>query len=135
MGMAEQSSTSASDPSALLGGMASEPQSDERRATRRFPYQHVQRIAFLEGNRLPSDDNFRPVRCHEISQDGISFFYPSAPEGQQLIIALGSQGLETLVLASVRYHVPAQAVTLFDPSHTVDERFLVECAFVRRVGT
>ena len=58
-----------------------------------------------------------------------------APAQEQLIIALGSQGLETLVMARVRYHVPAQAVSLFDPTNAVNERFLVECIFQRRLGS
>ncbi len=129
-------------PAAPLGSVRPVPSDapadgvrDERRSARRFPYPHVQQIAFYAGGRIPGQDAFLPVRCHEISQEGISFFYPSAPAQEQLIIALGSQGLETLVMARVRYHVPAQAVSLFDPTNAVNERFLVECIFQRRLGS
>jgi hypothetical protein len=86
------------------------------------------------GVRMPSEDAFRPVRCRDISQEGISFFYPTAPEAGQLVISLGSKGSETLVVAKVRYCVPAQAATLFEQATAVGEGYLVGCQFVRRLA-
>lgn len=135
LAMTEVQMTDSAAPLASVGPAPTESVRDERRSARRFPYPHVQQIAFYAGGRIPGKDAYCPVRCHEISQEGISFFYPTAPEQERLIIALGSQALETLVLAEVRYHVPAQAVALFDPTNAVNERFLVECTFLRRLGS
>jgi hypothetical protein len=132
--MAETPSTTDSGPpSPVLSG---QPERDaaERRGAKRFPYPHIQQIAFFMGVKMPSQDAFHPVLCHDISQEGISFFYPTAPEAEQLVISLGSQGQESLVVARVRYHVPAQAAALFDPTAVVGGGYLVGCEFLRRLG-
>ena len=68
---------------------------------------------------------FLPVRCHEISQEGISFFYPGGTRMRNCCCLLGSQGLgNTGCGPRSSYHVPAQAVYLFDPTSAVNERFL-----------
>ncbi|MBN1910251.1 MAG: hypothetical protein JW818_10970 [Pirellulales bacterium] len=62
----------------------------EGRAHPRQPFPCVQRIAPSAGDEIPDASFFIPVRCHDLSPAGFSFFLPAEPEFKTLIVAFGA---------------------------------------------
>jgi hypothetical protein len=97
----------------------------ERRVSDRRPFPSTQRIAPVESDGLPARSTFMRVACHDLSQTGISFFWPRKPTFKSVVLAL-SDGAKTMrLLASVRH---------FREGYWNRKRqFLVGCEFQCRV--
>jgi hypothetical protein len=65
------------------------------------------------------------VRCHDISVQGISFFWPQAPDFTKLIISLGSEQKPVFMAAQIAH---SKAVFMHG-----EAQYLVGCRFTRRV--
>ena len=61
----------------------------ELRSSPRTPYKHEQMIAPIDNGRLPSQKDFFPVSCHNISAGGLSFTLDHRPEFERLVVVLG----------------------------------------------
>ncbi len=103
-------------------GKTSEPQGAERRQAERHPYECIQRIAACEGETVPDAAEFHEVQCHDISTSGISFFYPTEPNFNRVVIELGTPPI--FVFAAVIYMMSV-------PDR---EGYLVGCEFAGRVS-
>ncbi|MHB8898620.1 MAG: PAS domain-containing protein [Thermoguttaceae bacterium] len=90
-------------PSGRSGELASgrRPSESERRLKPRRPYPYRQSIAYMSGNAYPAADKFIEVRCRDVAAGGFSFVSPQPPDGDQLIIALGSPRHLTYLTARV----------------------------------
>ena len=75
----------------------------ERRRGRRQPFSSIQRIAPRHGPELPADSEFVDVQCHDLTRSGFSFFLPSQPDFDQLVVALESLRGVIHVAAEVRH--------------------------------
>ena len=65
------------------------PRISDRRASRRFPYLVVQRFAPVLLGRLPDLEIFRPMLCRDLSNGGISFFWPIPPSYGEVVVEIG----------------------------------------------
>ena len=95
---------------------------------RRFAYDCVQSVLAWHPNdvHLPSISDGITVRCHDISGQGISFFWPSEPDFDHLIISLGNDQDLLFMAAQVMHFKPIDL-------HGVTT-YLVGCRFIRRVN-
>jgi hypothetical protein len=73
---------------------------------------------------VPTDADFHLVRCHDLSTSGISFYWPTSPNFDQVIVALVSGQGTTRVLARVMFHGPQAGQ---------QGQYLIGCRFVRRL--
>ena len=93
---------------------------------RRYPYDCYQLVLpWSKHGTVPNRDLARRVRCHDISGDGISFFWPREPKFERLIVMLGTGETPTMMLAKVAHFRP---VAMHD-----QEQFLVGCQFLQRL--
>jgi hypothetical protein len=97
----------------------------DRRESERHSFPAVQRIAPCRGTAVPTEADFQLVRCHDLSTSGISFYWPTAPNFDQVIVALASPQGTTRVLARVMFHGPQAGP---------QGQFLIGCRFVRRLS-
>jgi hypothetical protein len=95
---------------------------------RRFAYDCVQSVIpwLPNDTRLPTIDDGVTVRCHDISGQGISFFWPSEPDFEHLIISLGNDQDLLFMAAHVMHFKPIDM-------HGVTT-YLVGCRFIRRMN-
>ena len=94
----------------------------ERRQHLRRPYPFMQMVAPLFNGKMPGKDDFRPVRCHEISRGGISFLSPTPPPTDTYVIELGSPPRLSYLVAMVVH------------ATRLPGGYLVGCQFVGRAG-
>jgi hypothetical protein len=106
---------------ALMGGS----DSAERRESQRHSFPAVQRVAPCRGTAVPTEADFHLVRCHDLSTSGISFYWPTSPNFDQVIVALASPKGTTRVLARVMFHGPQAGQ---------QGQYLIGCRFVRRLA-
>jgi len=95
---------------------------------RRFPYHCVQNILRWSPSDsvLPSRSDGVTVRCQDISGQGISFFWPTQPDFEHLIITLGSDHDLLFMAAQVMHFKPIEI--------DCERTFLVGCRFIRRMN-
>jgi PilZ domain len=106
---------------ALMGGS----DNADRRESQRHSFPAVQRVAPCRGTAVPTEADFHLVRCHDLSTSGISFYWPTSPNFDQVIVALASPKGTTRVLARVMFHGPQAGQ---------QGQYLIGCRFVRRLG-
>jgi len=101
----------------------------EQRALRpraqRHRYPRIQWIAPYYGANLPGRDCFREVRCKDVSASGISFYWPSLPDFEHLLVRLGDEQNEICLVARV-----ARSQLLAKDG---GKGYLVGCKFLGRV--
>jgi hypothetical protein len=96
----------------------------ERRTSERRPYPAIQWLAPYGAWGLPTMDMFREIRCHDLSQGGVSFFLPRPPQFHFAVIGLGKQPDITYLLVRI----------LYSKEYTGGRKeYLVGCCFVQRV--
>jgi hypothetical protein len=100
------------------------PRENERRRDRRWPYRVTQLVAFHDIHEQPSKFMLQPVRCHDISLGGISFFIAGPPPRQNCTILLGRAPGLIYVRARVIHSEPAE--------DSPDE-WVVGCEFVTKL--
>jgi len=99
--------------------------SDENRRTReRKPYDAMQKMAPCPDGKLPPLPSFRPIRCHDLSQSGLSFDTTTPVLDEFVALALGS-GKETVFLR-------ARVANCF-LLPTAKAMYRVGCEFVNRL--
>jgi hypothetical protein len=96
----------------------------DRRQSERHSFPAVQRVQPCGRNGMPLDGDFQLVRCHDLSTSGISFYWPTAPNFDHVIVALASPNGTTRVLA----HVAFQGRQPGDHGE-----YLIGCRFLRRL--
>lgn len=100
-----------------------DPDFSERRSNPRFAYPMVQAMAPCSQDGS-AGSKFRLARCYDISQNGISFLWPSRPDFTSLIVRLASPR------GSI--HVEARVVRCRSLAELNNE-FLVCCQFVKKI--
>jgi hypothetical protein len=98
---------------------------DENRASRRSPFPVMQMLGPCGSWGLPTQHMFCEVRCHDLSQGGISFFLPRPPTFETAVIGLGKP-------PTVSYYVVK--LIHFREYGEEKERYLVGCQFISRVS-
>ena len=97
----------------------------ERRRSERHSFPATQRIAPCGKNgAMAVDEDFSLVHCHDLSTSGISFYWPTAPKFDHVIVALASQKGTTRVLAHVVFAGKQPDAT---------GEYLIGCRFLRRL--
>lgn len=100
--------------------------SEESVAKRRYPYDCTQRVTpWYDGDDAVNTADADSVRSHDISVDGVSFFWPGKPVFPKLLISLGSGNERVLMAAEV---CNSKNVFMHD-----EVQHLVGCRFLRRV--
>jgi hypothetical protein len=98
---------------------------EERRGRDRKNFPTVQMIAPYANGQLPTRDQFRPVRCQDLSTGGMAFFFEKVPDFEHLVVALSSNS-QVIHLTAVVAHCKSVEVA--------DETLvLVGCRFLGRV--
>ncbi len=105
-------------------GAAGRPGAAERRRARRYSYPATQLLAPYDHGGLPTADQFREVRCQDISTGGIAFYWPTEPDFDDLVIQLGTRRSPIFVTARV---------TSMRPSGEPTGELLIGCQFTGRV--
>jgi hypothetical protein len=97
----------------------------DRRRSERHSFPATQRVAPCGKNgAMAVDEDFQVVRCHDLSTSGISFYWPTTPKFDHVIVALASPKGTTRVLANV--------VFCGKPTDEAGEH-LIGCRFIRRL--
>lgn len=92
----------------------------------RHPYDCFQQLApCYDPAAVPSPAQMVRVRCHDISVEGISFFWPQQPDFDMATISLGDGN----VLMSIEVR-QSKAVFMHD-----EVQYLVGCRFLKRVNS
>jgi hypothetical protein len=92
-----------------------------RRSRERSRYQCVQLVAPYDGQKRPTQADFRHVICRDLSTGGFSFVVPHPLATKQLIVALGAIPFSFVVAEVVRSEL------------TEHGEVLVGCRFVERL--
>jgi hypothetical protein len=96
------------------------PQSaTEMRQNARHPFRYVQMMGTVNGDSLPSEEEFREVVCEDLSGGGMAMFLNHPPDFESCVIALGKPPNATYLLARVAHVQPV---------------FRIGCQFLRRLG-
>jgi hypothetical protein len=61
-----------------------------RHRSPRHPYNTAQWVAPCFGHTPPERHEFRQVRCRDISTSGISFYWPTPPDYDRVVVRLGA---------------------------------------------
>jgi PAS domain S-box-containing protein len=77
----------------------------DRREHERRPYQCIQMVAPCVDGKLPSLDQFREVRCYDISPAGFSFLLTTPPTFEELVATFGLASSARLYLRAIIRHV------------------------------
>ncbi|HET6883766.1 MAG TPA: hypothetical protein VFI31_26675 [Pirellulales bacterium] len=132
LGGCDRASTIASGPDRCQSRhlIAADSEADQKQeptagSSLRFPYPQRQWLAACRPDKLPAADDFFPVQCSELFDDGVSFYSDSGCDSQTVVISLGTRKTAVFMLAAV---VAQQESTGGAPA-----RYLVECRFIRRV--
>ena len=96
----------------------------ERRNDPRWPYAVTQLVAFHEEDQQPTKEMFQPVRCHDISLGGISFFLSGPPPLKHCTVILGRPPSLIFVRARIT-HYEAQGASL--------REWKIGCQFIEKV--
>lgn len=96
-------------------------ESPDRRTQLRAAFECVQLIAPYDGQQLPTQADFRHVRCCDLSTSGISFYVGRRFSAERMIVALGSIPFSFVVAETVRV----------EP--TDDGELLIGCQFIERL--
>ena len=97
----------------------------DRRRRPRHSFSYCQRIAPMEGDKLPPSSMFRVVQCHDISAGGFAFTSPTKPAHDEYVVVLGSAPVLIYVKVCVAHITPTK----------MDGRdaYLVGCKYTGRV--
>lgn len=98
----------------------------ERRRHQRNRFRFVQYIAPIRDSGRPNLKDFFPVECRDISEGGLAFLLPKAPDFDKLLIALGRP--------PVFVHCLAEVVRTERVRTDRGPRTLVGCRFLKRVA-
>jgi hypothetical protein len=96
----------------------------ERRSGRRHPYECIQWIAPVN-DAGEGTAEFQPVRCLDLSADGLLFLADEAPCSDELVVALGSE-------RTIRLHAKVVRVKKIVQQKRIVHR--VACRFVGRAA-
>jgi hypothetical protein len=99
---------------------AAEP--TEQRSSERRAFSCLQLLAPFDGARMPSQAEFAPQRCHDLSPSGFSFWRNQRLCPQQVIVALGEVPFSFFVAEIIRQD--------WQPQHNA---WLIGCRFIRRI--
>jgi hypothetical protein len=102
-------------------------QSDSEADRRRYPYDCLQRLLEWEDpdGPLPSIADTVVVRCHDISSQGVSFFWPDDPCFKHLLISLGNDDDMVFMAAEIVHSKPVYM-------HG-EWQYVVSCRFMKRM--
>lgn len=96
----------------------------ERRSSERRVYPTIQIIAPFDGVCPPTKEKFCNVCCHDISDGGLSFFWPTPPEFECAVIGLGTAPQITYLEARVVHHTPIDGL---------EDGFLIGCELLGQI--
>ncbi len=84
-----------------------------------------QLIAPFDDGRLPSAQEFRPVRCQSLSLEGMDYFDEQPPMNERIILMLGANR-PVFLIAAILHHtrVPSKDGT----------EYLMNCRFIGRLS-
>jgi PAS domain S-box-containing protein len=74
---------------------------EERRRRPRLAYSYRQLIAPIVNGKLPSRQDFVELECHDIAVGGFSYYSPTPPASDQVVIALGIPPRLTFLIAQI----------------------------------
>jgi len=96
----------------------------ERRTAHRWPFPAVQLLGPCGSWGLPKRHMFVEVRCHDLSQGGISFFLPRPPTFESAVMGLGKQSnIAYYLVKLIHFHEHIGAT----------KQYLIGCQFLERV--
>ena len=94
-------------------------------ANKRYAYDCYQHLTRGDEFEPLTPDKLRPVRCHDIGVDGISFFWPEEPDFERLVISIGAREQTLFMVCEVQ---DSKAVYMHGQL-----LHLVDCRFVTRL--
>ncbi len=97
----------------------------ERRKSPRRTYRYPQKIAPMHGCAVPSPGQFFNVECRDISAGGVSFFLPTPPDFETLVVELGKKPTE-------RYYT-ARVARVEEVQCDGKKEYMVGCRFTGRI--
>jgi hypothetical protein len=95
----------------------------DRRESQRYSFPVVAGAAPCWGAAAPTEADFQVVCCHNLSTLGISFYWPTVPNFDQVIVSLALPHGTLKLLARVIFH-------RLQAGH--EGQHLIGCRFVRR---
>jgi hypothetical protein len=98
----------------------------ERRRRTRRPYPYRQMIAPILQGKLPAEGDFAEFECYDISPGGFSFWSPSPPQSESLVVALGN--------APQLAYLTAQVAHVTRGKHKGKKMYLIGCAYIGRTA-
>ena len=101
------------------------PRQSERRREPRYPYRVTQLAAFHEASQKATKEMFQPVRCHDISLGGISFFLAGPPKTEHCTLVLGRPPALIYVRAQILHS---------EPTEDSPDTWIIGCQFVERLS-
>jgi PilZ domain-containing protein len=114
-------STSFGEDETQVGGATT----SNRRRRKRLPYEVMQRMAPCPDGKLPPLSTFQQIRCHDLSQSGLSFDTKTPILDEFIVLALG-RGKETVFIR-------ARVANSFPVKLGAGSAFRVGCEFLNRL--
>lgn len=116
----QMASEAASELARLHGSLGID---GERRRFVRSDYSASGMIAWSSGKALPPVGEFTKVNYHDISNGGVSFYWPAEPEQEEAVVVMRTHDSVIVLKGNIAY------------SHLDEEngRWIVGCQFMRRI--
>ena len=80
----------------------------DKRSKQRYSFPIMQPMGAIVNGRMPSPHQFHPACCINISRSGFAFYEDTAPDYDELVIALGVTSEPNYLIASVVQAIPVQ---------------------------
>ncbi|GAB4143389.1 PilZ domain-containing protein [Thermopirellula anaerolimosa] len=103
----------------------SHPTPEQRRKHERFNYPVVQKICPYRGDVVPGAARFFPVKCKDLSRNGLSFYLDYEPSFERFIVLIRTGDRHDFVAGEVVHVQPMP--------EDATGRFLVGCRLLKKV--
>jgi len=122
-----QASTVDPEVARTIASLLQTPAALDRRTGERLAFPSQELVAYFVAGESPTNDDFNVVELSDLSEDGFSFYWPTVPSSDMVIVGLKVQGELAYLLAEVRSCIAIAGVA--------SGKYRVGCRFVKRLDS
>jgi hypothetical protein len=109
----------------MVGSLLTSSDPLDRRGGERLAFPSEELVAYFVDGAAPDPGDFASVACGDLSEEGISFYWPTVPPSDMAIVGLLVQGELTYLLAEVRSCTAIAGVA--------SGKYRIGCRFIKRI--